>query len=585
MGTTRLLVCFLAGSLAFASGSIIYDTPIQKPFVAQAIPSQLNGQRLWDAPPADDSYDNQIFFRLATLLQHWPNTRYPSGASVVPGIIPVGTTLYHGWSDGELPSTPEWLAFDPEHSVVYTRGPNGHLFTFVTIRPLRILYFDGSSAAKITSGATDTQNFLAWGHTGNQSFPEELDLVVDLCNWGKPFGIDGYVRMELNFEVIYCDFHQGIEVVSSLHVLPAEAGRTPGGPPGTGTGSTTPPGEPSSPDRHPSRPGSAVPATPTTPRPSHPRFPKEPRPPHWKGALTPIKQRSREAFQAGAWHRRAPGEVRVHLDVARLVSLYDPALRSGALARKGLEKILHRGKGLSQENIDTFRAWVINSITPGASTTSGIDWQALTTVIMDRYSSRLEYLQLLLNPDSLVNATAIVQDVRAQLMIMLMPDITPDTVPSNTTSTASSTAAEYSQANEWVKPILDHCSSYLVSHLPQDTFTREERTLYAGISGTLHEICRVLSLLWSEAYDPLPTIAPIDLVNRWKGQVHELMKWLDWTMWNKCTPECGLDSMCFIPTWPMGIGSDPAGIPGDGEEDLTKVDWTPRCVSKEDERW
>ncbi|CAE6406913.1 unnamed protein product [Rhizoctonia solani] len=569
---------------------IIYGGPIQKPLLAAPQPSlsQPNGKRPWDAPPADDSYDNQIFFRLATLLQHWPNTRYPSGASIVPGAIPIGTTLYHGRSSTEIPSRPDWLAFDPEHSALFTRGSNGRLFTFVATRPLRVLYFDGSSAAKLTSGAADTQDLLAWGHIGNQTFGEEQALINDLCKWGKPLGIDGYVRMELSFEVMYCDFYQGIGVVSSLHILPPEASRMPGEPPGKGPGGPPLPKEPSLPDRSSGPP----PPTPTGTRPPHPRFPAEPRPSNWKGALLAMKQRSLEAFQAGAWHRRAPGEVRVRLDVARLVSLYDPALRSGMKARKGLEKVQHRGKGLSQEDIKTFRAWVIDSVQPTAPATSGVDWQALTTVIMDRYSSRLEYLQLLLKPDHIsTNATAVVQDVRTVLMIMLMPDLTPDTVPRSTTRTTSNAAAQYSQirrrevqTDEWIKPILNHCSSYLVSHLPQDKFTREERTLYAGISGTLHEICRVLSLLWSEAYDPLPTTQPISLISRWRVQVDGLMQWLDWPMWNKCTPECDLDSICFIPTWPMGIGRGPGGH-GKGEEDLTKVDWTPKCLHKKDESW
>ncbi|CAE6438330.1 unnamed protein product [Rhizoctonia solani] len=396
--------------------------------------------------------------------------------------------------------------------------------------------------------------------------------------------------MELSFEVMYCDLRQGIEVVSNLHILPTEVGRMPGGPPGKGPGGPAPPGEPNMHDHRPSRTDPILPPTPTGTRPSHPHFPEEPRPPHWKGALTPMRRRGFEAFQAGAWHHRAPGEVRVRLDVARLVTLYDPILRSGAQARKGLEKVQHRGKGLSQDDIDIFRAWVIDSVRPDAPATSGVDWQALTTVIMDRYGSRLQYLQFLLNQDSIsTNTTAIIQDVRTQLMVMLMPDLTSKTVPRKATSTPSSPAVQYSQArrretqaNEWVKPILDHCSSYLVSHLPWDTFTREERTLYAGVSGTLYEICRVLSLLWSEAYDPLPTIQPVDLINRWRGRVEELMQWLDWPMWNKCTPECDLDSICFIPTWPMGIGSGPGGK---GEEDLTKIDWTPKCLPKTGENW
>ncbi|CAE7141515.1 unnamed protein product [Rhizoctonia solani] len=572
MGAVELLVSLLA-----VSGSVLCGALVQEPVVAPQPSTPLpTRQQSWDAPPTEDSYDNQIFFRLATLLQHWPNTRYPSGASIVPGTIPIGTTLYHGRGDTNLPSEPDWLAFDPEHSTVFARGSNSRLFTFVTTRPLRILYFDGSSAAKLTSGAADTQDLLAWGRIGNQTFADEQRRIVDLCKWGEPLGIDGYVRMEMSFEVMYCNFYQGIEVVSSLHILPTEAGRMPGVPPGGGI-----------PGRPPSPPDSTSLPAPTGTRPPHPRFPTEPRPTNWKGALLPMRQRGIEAFQAGAWHRRAPGEIRVRLDVARLVSLYDPALQSGTQTRKGLEKVQHRGKGLSQDDIDIFRAWVIDSVQQNAPETSGVDWQALTTVIMDRYSSRLEYLQLLLSPDRIsANATAVVHDVRTQLMIMLMPDLTPDTVPS---SSASGAAAQYSQArrretptNEWVKPILDHCSSYLVSHLPQDKFTREERTLYAGISGTLHEICRVLSLLWSDAYDPLPEVEPTDMANRWRIQVDELTQWLDWSMWNKCTPECGLDSICFIPTWPMEIGMHPGGR-GGGEEDLTKINWTPKCLQKGNE--
>ncbi|CAE6411905.1 unnamed protein product [Rhizoctonia solani] len=587
MRTTGLYACLLTGSLAFVAGSVIYDNPVQKPLLPGL--SQPNSKWSWDAPPADDNYDNQIFFRLATLLQHWPNTRYPSGASIVPGTIPVGTTLYHGRSNAELPSKPDWLAFDPEHSALFTWSSSGRLLTFVSTRPLHVLYFDGSSAAKLASGAADTQNLLAWSHIGNQTFADEQALINDLCKWGKPLGIDGYVRMEMSFEVMYCDFHQGIEVVTSLHILPPEAGRMPDGPPEKGPGGPPPPTEPGLPGRL-SRSSTLLP-TPTGARPPHHRFPEEPRPPHWKGALMPMKRRGIEAFQAGAWHHRAPGEVRVRLDAARLVSLYDPELRSGVQLRKGLEKVQHRGKGLSQEDINTFRAWVIDSVQPNAPATSGVDWQALTTVIMDRYSSRLEYLQLLLKPDGTsANTTAIIQDVRTQLMIILMPDLTPDTIPSSTNPIASGAAAQYSQtrrreaqAHEWVKPIWDHCSSYLISHLPQDKFTREERTLYAGISGTLHEICRVLSLLWSEAYDPLPETPPTYLVERWGAQVGKLMQWLDWPMWSKCTPECDLDSVCFIPTWPMGIGRGPGGK--GGEEDLTKVDWTPKCLHKEDESW
>lgn len=121
-----------------------------------------------------------------------------TGQSVVPGTVPIGTTLYHGRSSDQLPAQPDWLAFDAEHSIMFARGADSRLFTFVATRPLRVLYFDGSSAAKLSSGAMDTQDFLAWGKAGTGPMGDERRRIVDLCEWGKEFGIDGYVRMEMS---------------------------------------------------------------------------------------------------------------------------------------------------------------------------------------------------------------------------------------------------------------------------------------------------------------------------------------------------------------------------------------------------
>ena len=53
-----------------------------------------------------------IFTALNGLLRVWPNTYAPVGFSVVPGVIPVSTLLYHARWDGGAPPNPEWLAFD-----------------------------------------------------------------------------------------------------------------------------------------------------------------------------------------------------------------------------------------------------------------------------------------------------------------------------------------------------------------------------------------------------------------------------------------------------------------------------------------
>lgn len=120
------------------------------------------------------------------------------GQSVVPGTIPIGTTLYHGGLTEQPPPKGEWLAFDAEHAADFARGPTRRLFTFVTTRPLRILYFDGSSAAKLSTGALDTQDLLAKGMIGNNTMREEWGRLDELCGWGRETKIDGCVRMEMS---------------------------------------------------------------------------------------------------------------------------------------------------------------------------------------------------------------------------------------------------------------------------------------------------------------------------------------------------------------------------------------------------
>ncbi|RDB25964.1 hypothetical protein Hypma_006274 [Hypsizygus marmoreus] len=143
--------------------------------VTAGVDLDLDGWDLDIGPPAN-STDNLVFDTVSSLLQHWPNTRYRNGHTLVPGTIPPGTLLYHGTSTPHIPSVPEWLATDPEHSYLFCRTfvrnstADGcwHL-TLSTTRTLRILYFDGSSAAKMGGGPMDSQDVLLWGRVREES--------------------------------------------------------------------------------------------------------------------------------------------------------------------------------------------------------------------------------------------------------------------------------------------------------------------------------------------------------------------------------------------------------------------------------
>lgn len=87
------------------------------------------------------------------------------------------------------------------------------LYIYTANRPLRALYFDGFSAAKTMQGTLDLQNLLIYGKVDDEHQFNDLERGQLLCEWGKQFGIEGFVREEATFEVI---------VLNELIVQPAE---------------------------------------------------------------------------------------------------------------------------------------------------------------------------------------------------------------------------------------------------------------------------------------------------------------------------------------------------------------------------
>ena len=113
----------------------------------------------------------------------------------MPGTIPEGTLLYHGGSNNAFPPGPEWVAMDSEHAYSYCGGQQECWFlTLVTARPLRIIYFDGSSAGKSPDGPLDAQDLIIWGASRPEDVYDESRRIRDLCEWVQQFGVDGIVR-------------------------------------------------------------------------------------------------------------------------------------------------------------------------------------------------------------------------------------------------------------------------------------------------------------------------------------------------------------------------------------------------------
>ncbi|KAI0033101.1 hypothetical protein K488DRAFT_35988, partial [Vararia minispora EC-137] len=334
------------------------------------------------ASPSPNATGHLIFNSVVSLLQLWPNTMWPAGHSIVPASIPAGTVLYHGWTAEEqgpgrstdgIPKGPEWLAFDPEHAYIFCCNT----LVFSTMRQLNLLYFDGSSAAKaLRSGSTrnltsmGTQNLVAWGELRPEGEHDELGRIQALCDWGRRYSLDGFVRMDLSIRVTTCRMHSGAVCLRMLLRTHQMDGAGP------------------------------------------------------DSSITII-----QSIVSGSWHHRDPGETRVHLDVSSLVTFYDPALQSLVGRRSGIPRFQHQLMGISSADVQAKLDELRDVLTREAGG-GGVDWRSVTRVIIDRYASRLTQLDYTLRSGVLfANASEQAFAARDQLLVMLSPFYTTNDMP------------------------------------------------------------------------------------------------------------------------------------------------------------
>ncbi|KAJ7504960.1 hypothetical protein B0H11DRAFT_450325 [Mycena galericulata] len=478
-----------------------------------------------------------IFDTVSSLLQYWPNARYRNGHNIVPGSVPIGTLLYHGRGDNAISPFPEWTATDPEHAFTFCKDSTtkkGSVagcwqLTFVTTRPLRVLYFDGSSGAKMENGPMDAQDLLLWGRVDPARRMDERERINELCAWGKDLGIDGYVRMEMDFEVMLCDFFNGVELLSADYLSAW-------------------------------REGSA-------------------REPLVFGTIL-----------SGSWHTRYPGETRVHLDLTKLISFYDTSLAPSLIPdREGKERWDHRVLGISAPDLAVVKERLQNVLASGTDMGSGVDWTTLYRVVIDRYADRLETLEYLLDTTTTENLHERAPIIQTELRLMLTPYVVYTARP-DWLSTADSVSYVDGRDEAWALPVWRACATRHTAHIHRDSrlqsrLTSSERLLLGALDGTNREICRVLVRMWATGVhagvdsllpgpeDPSPPILS-RILEQWRSDAHSLIAWLDWSVWVKCRPMCAAEEMCYLPTWPYF---------GVNEWDRKDEQWKrpqPRCIRK-----
>ncbi|EIW84056.1 hypothetical protein CONPUDRAFT_50649 [Coniophora puteana RWD-64-598 SS2] len=594
-------LALLAPALASVSSALL-----QAPFASPGQGLPVGDQSSWftdadkwrfDERPSPNATSNYIFDTLASALQHWPNTRYRNGHAVIPAYVPTGTLLYHGSFTGAVPTTPEWTTPDPEHAYMFCRGGSDvgcWQLTLAAARPLRVLYFDGSSAAKMEFGSMHTQDIVAWRKLHPERMMDEYGRINDLCKWGEQYGLDGFVRMEPDFEVMLCNFTSGVEVVSWLNLFPA---------------ATTP--------------------IPPPPQPDDLQAPSQLDPPTAKSMLSPLYSLAFESTQAGSWRNRYPGDLRFILHTHRLLTFYDTSLAPSLVpARAGLDRWDHALFNLSDADITAFTQRLDEELRASQHeyeergtdvAPSGVQWQTLARTLIDRHAERLELARGLLErgADAHAYGNVLRQARRAhvQLRTMIMPYVLYTAVPPAASDSSSGSPAP---PHAWAAPIFRECATAHTAALFRPTMharlTRSEQTLLRAVRETSREICRVVVGVWADGVelgigerqvrdpimnfpnppDPEQDVPPPDvrmseselrdMVGRWHAEINGLMAWLDWSEWVRCEPACGFEELCYLPTWPWDMiripGAPHKPMPKDEEGRPQWMRPQPRCIRR-----
>lgn len=194
---------------------------------------------------------NHIFNAIHSAGRQWGSSLNHNGFGFMPVTLSAGTLLYHGGYSKDPPKGLEWLAFEVEHAENFVRmarhppippkgpdhdeqphapsspqkplgqvetdhGPDrdpegrirGYLQTYQTTRDVQLLYVDGSGAAKSPIGTLDSQDYVLFPNSSWEwyNIQSEMKRAMAMCDMITKWGWAGIMRMEIGYEVIWCDF-------------------------------------------------------------------------------------------------------------------------------------------------------------------------------------------------------------------------------------------------------------------------------------------------------------------------------------------------------------------------------------------
>ncbi|RDW74651.1 uncharacterized protein DSM5745_07313 [Aspergillus mulundensis] len=210
-----------------------------------------------DTQPAPLQNANHIFNAIHASMRQFGSSLHHNGMSFFLASVPKDTKLYHGNASPDLLKGIGWMAFEPEHAMVFARPSrrhqermdsvqdqsgqqvpmtadegedepeppadvNGYLHTYTTAKDLRLVYIDGTSAGKSRIGTLDSQDRIMFNDTISGGVSGEDQRAKTVCQLAKnewQGRIDGVIRMAAGFEIILCDPEANL---TPVRVMPVE---------------------------------------------------------------------------------------------------------------------------------------------------------------------------------------------------------------------------------------------------------------------------------------------------------------------------------------------------------------------------
>lgn len=450
-----------------------------------------------DANHATDSA-NHIFNAIHSSMRQWGSSLYHNGMSFFLASVPAGTQLYHGAHTPDPVTGTEWLAFEPEHALLFARMPvppmgshpprrgrdggqgvlsvdaeddddrprlEGWLHTYAATRDLRLLYVDGMSAGKTTNGTLDSQSRIVFNDTINDNqIQDEIQRASEFCRMAREIWddrLDGLLRMEAGFEIILCSFERDLQILRADQVKPGK------------------------------------------------KFLHDPfGPGRGNKSLHDLVPDSGSWFRAITARYHGIGGNRVAVDYDHFVTSYAYGLDVfGGESLKYRPRLTH----LDSSQLEPVRRDLNTLIMTHDTNERSFNWQVITDMVVEKYARVLKYLAS--------GDLSTTEQMHETIQRLLDPFFA------------------YPDRNTTVEA--ERCADQFIP------FTAPTQgTAAHAVRSVTQRICRTLLEAWEETdYDTI------------MNKVQNLVEYLSWSTWKECQG-CKDNEICVIPIWPLEAEED-----------------------------